>query len=269
MFSFSKFEAAGNDFIVIDDRKLQFPFSNKKFIQKICHRRFGIGADGVLLLQKAKKADYKMVIINADGSIASMCGNGLRCIVSFLSTFENQKSYVIESGSNLHYCKIEKGRVKTNLGTPIIKEICKQIRIEDDTYEVHLLDTGVPHAVIFTQDLQQNNFSKLARKIRFHPLFGKEGANVNFVKLASKSALYMRTYERGVEEETFSCGTGAAAAAAISKYLYKMSNHTKVIFPEAQELLCEIEETGSQIHSLWISGECRLIFDGKLDPLCV
>ncbi|MCH9631234.1 MAG: Diaminopimelate epimerase [Chlamydiia bacterium] len=265
--NFSKFEAAGNDFIMIDDRKEQFPEEDEALVQKLCHRQFGIGADGVILVQNSSRGDYKMRIINADGKEASMCGNGLRCTAGFVADILKKKhsEFLIESLRSVHPCMMLEDEVHTDLGRPILKEFSRHVEVGETSYRVHLIDTGVPHAVMFVNTLEMPDFLTTCRDIRNHPLFYPEGVNVNLAMITPDGVLHIRVYERGVEGETLACGSGAAACSIAAKYIYKLESPVKVVFYSGQELLCHLKEEDGSIASVAVEGPYKHVFDGKLE----
>lgn len=216
--SFVKYHGAGNDFLLFDDRAATFPVEEPQLIRLLCHRRHGVGADGVILLQNSSRADFRMRIFNADGGEPSMCGNGIRCLVHFLSSLGiKQESYSIETMHAEHLCRLcTDGRVSVSMGAPRILHQGLSVL----GCSVDVIDTGVPHAVLFVSDLQGVDVEGMGRAIRTHPLFQPEGVNVNFALVSSKEEVRLRTYERGVEAETLACGTGTAAVAvaAISRF---------------------------------------------------
>ena len=212
---FTKYQGAGNDFVMIDNRKEDFPKDDPVLIAKLCDRRFGIGADGLILLENEKEIDFRMVYFNADGKESTMCGNGGRCIVSFaqqLGLIANETTFSAIDG--LHHAVVqEDGRVA--LGMKAVENI-EQVRKNE-----YVLDTGSPHYVIVVDEMPEDIF-KQAHTIRYNERFKKEGINVNFIVI-KETQIHIRTYERGVENETLACGTGAVAAAIVaSNYQNKM-----------------------------------------------
>ncbi len=207
MIPFAKYHGAGNDFVVIDDRGLKFPSHDASLIARICHRRYGVGADGLILAQTSNVANCKMRIFNADGYEAALCGNGLRCLADFLK--EEKDTLRVETMERIVICR------KNEFG--ILVEMGPFRRLFDPhpwgDLLLHGIHTGVPHAVLEVDDLSLVDFEKKARKIRYASIFGKEGANVNFAAKRADGSFSFRTYERGVEAETLACGTGAAAVA--------------------------------------------------------
>lgn len=222
----SKYEGAGNDFILIDDRTSFFPVK-KDLIQRLCHRKLGIGADGLILLQNHKKADFRMRIFNSDGGEAESCGNGLRCLLRFIADLGmDEKTYRIALGSKIVEAGFIENRIFIDLGQASQIALNQQI----ENWQVHFVDTGVPHAVVFVPDVQAIPFKKDAAFLRHHSFFKPQGANVNFAALQSDGSLRVRTFERGVEEETLACGTGAAASALIASRIYPLMSPILIRF---------------------------------------
>jgi diaminopimelate epimerase len=252
---FTKYHGAGNDFILIDDRELSFPVHDFQMIARLCHRRFGIGGDGLILLQPSKKGDVLFRIFNADGKEAAMCGNGIRCLVHFAKSLGLNKDICsVETQRSILSCRVIDGKVTSSFES--FKQFDFPIRMGDR--EVYCINTGVPHAVVFVDHLDIPDFYHQAREIRFHSFFQPEGVNVNFVMIQNDQSLHCRTYERGVEGETLACGTGAVAAAAVAKHLYQMTSPIKVI-PASQEVLeVDINSDGIQM-----TGPVHLVFKGS------
>lgn len=226
MIPFSKYQGAGNDFILIDDRALFFPTANPPLIQKLCDRKFGIGADGVILLQRGK--DFRMRIFNRDGSEAESCGNGLRCLLRFAEHLGYpRQSYAIETMDRVVQAHFVEDQIGIEMGVP--RDLRLHWEIEGES--LHFVDTGVPHAVVLVEDFQTFSFQNRGAYLRHHPQFGPRGANVNFVKQLDSGALQVRTFERGVEGETLSCGTGATAVAAVAAQLFQLPSPIITHFP--------------------------------------
>lgn len=246
MIEFTKLHGNGNDFIVIDEFDNEIIPENEKadFAVKYCRRKFGIGADGVLYISSSEKADMKMRLLQPDASEAEMCGNGIRCLVKYAydSGYINLGETTVETIADVYHVQTREDDngfwVKVNMGKPLVKrsDIPAKGNPDDDFinvdlhgYPVSVVNTGVPHAVIFADDLDLDILD-ISPRIRFDQIF-PIGANVNFVKVNSNNEITIRTYERGVENETLSCGTGSVASAYISNLLGKVTNpvlvHTK------------------------------------------
>ncbi|MFK5958212.1 MAG: diaminopimelate epimerase [Lutibacter sp.] len=253
---FYKYQGTGNDFIMIDNRNLAFPVSNIRLIKNLCDRRFGIGADGLILLENSEEVDFKMKYFNADGNEGSMCGNGGRCIVAFankLNIIKNSTSFNAIDG--LHYATINQSIVNLKMADVTKIEVFKN----------HLfLNTGSPHHVTFCDTIENLNVKKLGSKIRNGSPYFDEGTNVNFVEQVSSNSFNVRTYERGVEDETLACGTGVTAVAIAANKINKTSkNSIKLNVLGGQlEVSFNIEE--GTYKNVFLKGPTQLIFEGKI-----
>jgi len=229
---FMKISATGNDFILIDNRDEQLDAKrDKAFFSKICQRRFSVGADGVILLQNSPRSDFEYIHINSDGSIAEMCGNGSRAIAYFAHTLGIvSKEMSFEINGDIYRARISGNEITTEFISP--KEINLDVHIvtEPDLEEGGFIDSGVPHFIIFTKDIHSVNVRELGTKYRHHPVFQK-GTNVDFVQIENENHIHVRTFERGVEDETLSCGTGAVASAIISHLRKHTVPPITTIFP--------------------------------------
>ncbi len=214
--SFSKYHGAGNDFVLIDEKGLpNIDLSHLATV--LCHRQHGIGADGLILLSDSSVADYKMRIFNADGSEPAMCGNGIRCLFDFI---QKRCCLRIETLSGIVTCRQSGEDVAVNLGTP--KILHWPLKLPQG--EAYIVDTGVPHAVLFVDDLDAINVQETGEMVRFSPALAPHGVNVNFVSLLGNGSITVRSYERGVEAETLACGTGAAASAFVAVKLHGLTS---------------------------------------------
>lgn len=217
MIEFSKIVGSGNDFIVIDNRK-NLIRNRKSIAIKLCDRKFGIGADGVLFLEKSKKADFKMRIFNPDGSEAEMCGNGLRCILRFIKEKKilNKKKTYIETKAGIMDGEIKGKNIKVRMNIIEKPKFDISIPVDNQILKGNFINTGVPHTVIFVDNIDKVDILNTGPKIRYNKIFGKKGTNVNWVEIVNEKFIKVRTYERGVEGETLSCGTGSVASAIIT-----------------------------------------------------
>ena len=250
---FFKYQGTGNDFVIIDNRDLQFP-KEKEVIEKLCDRRFGIGGDGLILLENDAAADFKMVYYNSDGNESTMCGNGGRCLVAFahfLDVFEDQTTFTAIDG--LHEAEIHNGIIKLKMID------VNSITNKDGNFE---LNTGSPHYVTFVEMLKDYKVFENGNKIRNSASYCQEGINVNFVEIISENEIFIRTYERGVEDETFSCGTGATASALIFlKGKNQPSVKVKVL---GGNLKVYAEQNGGSFQNIWLEGPAKQVFKGKI-----
>jgi diaminopimelate epimerase len=266
---FTKAVGSGNDFIIIDSRseKISNP---AQMAQDLCQRHLSIGADGILLLEKAtlkgshygkNQAEYRMRIFNPDGSEAEMCGNGLRCFLFYLvrkGLSEAEHFIAVETKAGLRRGKVKGNFVTAGLGTPGNPTLSFPLDVDGRQFTAGFVNTGVPHTVIEVEDLVNFPVKELGRKIRFHPQFAPAGANVDFVEIKS-NRIFIRTYERGVEDETLSCGTGTAAAGFLLRQLGKILLPVKV-----QAASGEILTVSEQDREISIAGEVRIVYEGVL-----
>lgn len=228
--NFYKYNSNGNDFIIVDETLNQFDFS-KETIQKLCSRQFCIGADGLLLIQKSKKAHFKMKIFNSDGLEANMCGNGLLCSIKFINDHIVKKStYLIETKSNVYETFVENDLVGFKTCFPKIIKESNEIILKNLKLNFPVIDSGVLHGVIFFDKIENLDVFNLGSEIRYLKCFLPEGINVNFCEKVSDSEIKVRTYERGVENETFCCSTGALAVASVVYRKSKIKSPLNILF---------------------------------------
>jgi len=256
---FYKYQGAGNDFIIIDNR-LNTLYLKTDEVAKLCDRRFGIGADGLILLQNSRISDFEMIYYNADGGISTMCGNGGRCIVSFAKKLDIIKNSCIFSASDgLHDAKIiTDSFVELKMNNP--KDLCI-----NETFCT--LDSGSPHYIKFVSDLSKTDVVSEGKKIRYSDTYFEKGINVNFVQVLGAEQLKVYTYERGVEDETLACGTGVTAAA-IAFFLRKESSingsHEIQIKVKGGELIVKFDFYNNQFSNVWLCGPAKFVFEGKI-----
>lgn len=259
--SFFKYQGSGNDFILIDDRSCFFKVQDEKMIRFLCSRHFGVGANGLILLQPSTSADFRMRIFNSDGLEADFCGNGLRCLILYLKDLGYQQdSFLIETQQAISACSIQGNKITAELPHP--KVLHWGVKVEE--HEAFVVHTGVPHAVVFVEDLEEFPVSVLAPAIRFHSRFGPDGVNVNFVKVGADGALRMRTYERGIEGETLSCGSGAAAAALVVSQKENLPLPIRVMTQSGDTLEFSVQEVleGKKIE---MQGSACFVFEGRIE----
>jgi diaminopimelate epimerase len=256
--AFQKYQGTGNDFIMIDNRSEFFPKNNVQLIENLCDRRFGIGADGLILLENDIQSDFKMVYYNADGNESSMCGNGGRCLVAFakkLGVIKNETTFIATDG--LHYAKIND---KNYVSLQMI-----DVESVKSTPEYSFLNTGSPHHIEIVKDLKQLDVKTKGAAIRYSDLYGKAGSNANFVSQIDAESFAIRTYERGVEDETLSCGTGATAAA-IAMYALGKTNQTEInIDVEGGKLKVSFNEDNGKFTDVFLNGPAEFVFEGNVE----
>ena len=256
--TFYKYQGTGNDFVIIDNRESAFPKNDTMLIERLCDRRFGIGADGLILLESDKNADFRMVYYNSDGNQSTMCGNGGRCIVAFakyLGVIDNTTTF--EAIDGLHSAEVNAdGTVSLQM-----KDV-DQLKI-DTNYT--FLDTGSPHHVAITGDLQSVNIKNAGAEIRYSDLYGKAGANVNFVQPEADGSFSVRTYERGVEDETLSCGTGVTAVAIAMKATRKTTSNTVLLNVQGGKLEVSFTESDGKFTNVFLKGPATFVFKGIIE----
>ncbi|WP_395073740.1 diaminopimelate epimerase [Flavobacterium sp.] len=256
-FKFYKYQGTGNDFIMIDNRPLQFPKNDTKVIEKLCDRRFGIGGDGLILLENDETTNFKMVYYNSDGNQSSMCGNGGRCIIAFakkLDIIENSATFIAIDG--LHHATINDNDIVSLQMIDV-----SEIKIHTD---YTFLNTGSPHHIIEVKNLENVAVKTEGSKIRYSDLYAPSGSNVNFATQIADNEFSIRTYERGVEDETLSCGTGATAVA-IAMHATKMtySNNIKINVQGGKLEVSFVEENGIY-KNVFLKGPATFVFETTL-----
>lgn len=262
---FFKYQGTGNDFIIVDNRKSFFPKGDIQLISFLCHRKFGIGADGLMLLENKEGYDFQMVYFNSDGRPSTMCGNGGRCIVafakknglikpaySFYAADGPHESVIVSSEDQSRTCFVS---LKMNDVTKIEK---------GDGY--YVLNTGSPHYVKFIQNIDAFNVYEEARNIRFSDKYKEEGINVNFVE-SRNGYIFVRTYERGVENETLSCGTGVTAAAICASLEGLPGTYTYCgIRSYGGEVSVRFKQTSDNLfHDIWLEGPAAFVYQGEIN----
>ncbi|MFT4552822.1 MAG: diaminopimelate epimerase [Chlamydiales bacterium] len=264
--SFSKYSGSGNDFILIDNRKSFFPVDKIKIIQDLCQRRNGIGADGIILLQNSVSADFRMRIFNADGSEAEMCGNGIRCLIKFLLELGFKEGpWYIETMERKLFCKLAGDQVSINMGEPTDFSFNLPLSIDGQLNTVHVLNTGVPHAVIFVEDEEEISIDKTGAMIRYHEHFRPKGVNASFACVRPSGKVFQRTYERGVEGETLACGTGATAVAIAAAKVKKLQPPILVRTRSGSELKIDFKLDGDNIRDVSMTGDAQLVYQGQVE----
>lgn len=256
---FYKYQGTGNDFVMIDQRESQPLSRNNKYeINKICDRRFGIGADGLILLQKHATADFEMVYFNADGSESTMCGNGGRCIVAFANSLGiTGASCVFQAIDGLHEAKITASEVELKMID--VKNVAQNL-------DFFLLDTGSPHYVRFVNDLKVINIFEEGRHTAHSDRFAADGVNVNFVEQVGVRKLRIATYERGVEAETLSCGTGVTAAAISFCLQQQLFDSQRIAFEtKGGNLYVRLQRNDDIFTNIWLCGAAHRVFEGKIE----
>lgn len=255
--TFYKYQGTGNDFILIDDRNLSFPAS-QELIESLCHRRFGIGADGLILLQNAEGFDFRMVYFNADGREGSMCGNGGRCVVRFahdLGIFDSETSFIAVDGPH-----------EATATTDLIRLKMSPVKEVELNGEFDFMNTGSPHYVTYVDDIEGTDVVGIGKAIRYGSVYGpKGGTNVNFIQELGDRHLSVRTYERGVEDETYSCGTGVTACALSANARKNWDSPIAIeTLGGSLEVSFQPMSNGGYEH-IYLTGPAKRVFEGTVE----
>ncbi len=268
---FWKMSGSGNDFIMIDAREKPLVLgglSRSDFIAKICRRGLSVGADGVILVDYSLKADYAWHYYNADGGEVEMCGNGSRCVARF--AYLNHiapAQHTIETLAGIIHAEVlgkDRDRVRVQLTDPTDLRLNLKIEIEGIIHEGHFVNTGVPHVVYFVEDVAKVDVKYMGWETRHHPLFAPAGTNANFVQIVNAHQIKIRTYERGVEDETLACGTGSVAAAVIGAALGKTVAHLEVVTQSGILMGVNFKQHDSSFSEIYLEGDARIIYKGEL-----
>jgi diaminopimelate epimerase len=271
---FVKAQGAGNHFILIDDRRGFFPLSRALLIARMCDPCFGIGADGLILLQSSQHSDYRMRFFNADGSEAALCGNGLRCFALFAAYLgDHRLSMSVETDAGKMHLSLDGDCVSTRFPEPVIIHDSMQLSLGNHCREIALVDSGVPHAIFMSSDIDQEDVTNLGRAVRMHPLFGPEGVNVSWIRWKELPDIQIRTYERGVEAETQACATAALSAAKVIMHRSQQSTARSIHDKDAANLFTYSSFTFYPLSrdplrvdlTRWeVSGSAHIVFAGEM-----
>ncbi len=259
-------QGSGNDFILIDNRRGILKGKNLKDLAlTVCHRRFSVGADGLIVIVPSRKADFKWRFFNSDGSEAEMCGNGSRCAARFAYIRKIAgKTMTFETLAGLIHAELKNGRVKVQL--PGASGLRHNIAVpfEGGERTGHFIDTGVPHFIYLSVDIDTEDVDGVGRRTRYHELFKPAGTNVNFIQVQGPHRLRLRTYERGVEGETLACGTGSVAAALVAGSLGLASSPVEVLTRGGEKLTVSFEQMKEGFTGIQLEGAAGIICEGML-----
>lgn len=269
---FKKMSGAGNDFIVIDNRSRKIK-NGPRLARKLCDRRWGIGADGLILIEDSKIADYQMNYYNADGSYGGMCGNGGRCVALYSATSGIARTrHTFEALNHIYQATVAKNYVVLQMKDPQNITLNINLSTSFGKIQAHYVDTGAPHVVIDAVQFKRR-FGHLSdlpvvdigREVRNHITFQPEGTNVNVLQINKANSLRMRTFERGVEDETLACGTGAIACAIIGNFVYGLQSPIKVITSSNLTLQVGFRKSKRQVSDVTLKGPARVIYEGSIN----
>ena len=263
---FMKMSGSGNDFILIDHRKPILRRERmKEFARNVCRRRISVGADGLIFIEPSERADFRWQFFNADGSEAEMCGNGGRCAARFayLKGIAGS-SLTFETIAGVLSAQVDGKRVKLELTRPHGLKLDENLVIEGKPLSVSTINTGVPHAVHFVDDVEQWDVVRMGRAIRNHSHFAPSGTNANFVQIGRDSHLAVRTYERGVEDETLACGTGLVASSLIAAFKGWVKSPVSVRTQGGDTLWVHFEIEGKEVKGVFYEGDVHIIYEAEM-----
>jgi diaminopimelate epimerase len=264
---FVKMSGTGNDFVLVDNRKGAAPEDAKAPLARaVCPRRTAVGADGLILLEPSEVADVRMRIFNADGSEPEMCGNGSRCLAHFAQALGAAGDEMkIETLAGVLHAKVDGPRVRVELTRP--EEVVSRGELEfaGERREVFYTNTGVPHAAVFVDDIEGVPVREWGKALRFHEEFGDPGANADFVKILGPGKIALRTYERGVEDETLACGTGAVASALIAAWRENWPSPVAVQVRSGEELEISFLGSAPRYDAAFLEGAVAVTFRGEVE----
>jgi len=262
---FTKAVGSGNDFIIIDNKDRALDprgFDYGEMARDLCRRNLSIGADGILVLESSTCADFKMRIINPDGSEVDMCGNGARCSAVYAETNGWGHDLSFETGAGIIRASVKESMVKLRMSDP--KDLKLDVDVDSPVGKIHFVNTGVPHVVKIVDDIDQYPVKENGRMLREHPFFAPDGTNVNFVSVTGDEIAKIRTYERGVEDETLACGTGTVASAIILGVLGKVSSPVNMLTASGEILTVYYEISGEKVSDVYLEGIAKTVYEGRV-----
>jgi len=263
---FWKMNGSGNDFIMIDNREGGFPDNERTaLISRLCRRQTGVGADGVILLENDPKVDFAWRFYNADGSEAEMCGNGGRCAArfAFLHGMAGERM-IFRTLAGLIRAEIHQDQVKLELPPPVDFHREIVLQVGEESVALDFINTGVPHAVLIVENIEAARVREMGRLLRFHRHFQPAGTNVNFVSVSDRHNLKVRTYERGVEDETLACGTGSVAACLVASARGLVDSPTRVETRSGEKLRVYYGNDGGDFTEVFLEGDAKIVYEGSI-----
>lgn len=271
-----KMTGAGNDFILIDNVLSSLDMDWPIMAPQLCDRRFGIGADGLLVIEKSSNADFKMLYYNADGTFGGMCGNGGRCAASYVMSKQNKDQVRFEALDYSYSAQRVAKDIHLKMKSPILHDSVKTVQLSTHIIPIRLIDSGSPHAVIFTRDLpsalreevREVGIKNLGKLIRNHNQFAPSGVNVDFLETTGPNEISMRTYERGVEDETLACGTGAVASAMAAAIVEHFTSPLIVKTQSNEVLTVRFRKDGINFSHVELIGPVKFVFRGQVAVQC-
>lgn len=266
MLRFTKMNGAGNDFVMFDNRAGDLRLATEQIV-KICDRHRGVGADGILVLERSRNgADFRMRYYNADGGEAEMCGNGARCFARYANRIAGPlEKLSFETPAGVIGANLQGDMVRLEMSEPRDLRLGIKIPLTDQTINAHFVNSGVPHVVIPVDDLELVDVCGIGSAVRRHELFAPNGANVNFMYRRGDRQISIRTYERGVENETLACGTGVVASGLVFAALERKDGPIGVLVRGGNELKVGFEKSGEQFKNVTLTGPADFVFEGTID----
>jgi diaminopimelate epimerase len=266
MLRFTKMNGAGNDFVMIDNRAGDLRLSSEQ-ISRLCDRNRGIGADGVLVLERPTNgADFRMRYYNADGGEAEMCGNGARCFARYANRVAGPRNQLrFETPAGVIGAELQGELVCLQMTAPKDLRLGFTIPLSNQTVNAHFVNSGVPHVVVMAENLDQTDVVGFGSAVRYHEMFSPNGTNVNFLKRVGDRRISIRTYERGVENETLACGTGVVASALVFSALQKVDGPVAVLVRGGNELKVGFEKADLEFSNVTLTGPADFVFEGTIE----
>jgi diaminopimelate epimerase len=265
--SFTKAVASGNDFIIIDNKSGELDARDPDYgemARDLCRRRLSIGADGILALERSDRADFRMRVINPDGSEVEMCGNGLRSAALYGANCGWGNDLTVETLAGVLKAAVDGANVKVRMTDPKDVKLDINLGVGQSIIKVHFINTGVPHVVHLVEDLEKYPVKESGRRIREHTMFAPDGTNANFVGDVTEGGASLRTYERGVEDETLACGTGTVASAVVLGLLGMAASPVKMLTASGEELKVHYALSGHEVKDVYLEGAAGIIYEGKV-----
>lgn len=266
MIEFYKMSGSGNDFIVIDNRDLSLDVGDiGDFVRKVCRRKLSVGADGLFLIEPSDRADFKWQFYNSDGSMAEMCGNGSRCVAryAYAKGIAGRKMS-FETLAGIIGAEVNGDTVKVRLTDPSPVDSGQELGVDGRIFILDSVNTGVPHAVAFVDDPESFAVSEWGRKIRFHQHFAPRGTNADFTAVLGRQKIRVRTYERGVEDETLACGTGMVASVLAAAQRGLVDSPVDVLVQSGETLRIYFTRTGECFTEIYLEGRVKMVYQGYL-----
>ena len=266
MVDFFKMSGSGNDFILIDNRDHALAVGNiAAFVRTVCERKVSVGADGLIIIENSGRADFRWRFFNADGSEVDMCGNGARCAARFAYIRGIAKEKMsFDTAAGIIEAEVKGDTVKVKLTEPHGMKANISVTIDGKPTAVSFVNTGVPHCVLFVHGLDGYDVFNIGRKIRYHKEFQPEGTNANFMEVIDRHTIRIRTYERGVEDETLACGTGAVASAIISSSQGLVESPVDVRVKSGETLKIYFRKTGHGFEDIYLEGKANVVYEGRI-----